>query len=479
MPQVDHTEWKTVYHVLVNAWELPDNLLELAAMCGKAYEITKLALASGWTIKRWSTVRTLGRLRSLRQKLSLAVARSYEDMEEYVLDAPHEAFNATALLFLLQCNLRAMESTLEEPPDELTPDEMAELARERVLCFDSDPRDYAQVDTYVALFCIASRWFEIVPGDAFWKYLSLLELRAAELVVALGDEETYDGSIAWTAKITVAPGEEELVAASSEYVSALATMFALFARGGQLLKVLSEEKGEPSLDFEEVAPGLDMDAMVEGLRAWRSKEIASYQEASSRKQMEKAIRELCTYPGEKERYARGHQGTVSRDVFAILEGSRPSLQVSWLSSELGKGGPEKLMDEASLGKFGTAVATLKLFDMHCEGRLAFPWWSLCVVVERDGFKDMAKILARSEPVIVQCMGRIDVFYQRKLYQTRTVERALVLWTVIVARKKTYRMVNATWAVGKFDDLVRQWRGSEEEGGAHADEPSPMNVVEVG
>lgn len=446
----------------------PDDLLELSEFFSVAYDLTNTALVKGWefTTTRKNTLRLL---REFRKKLDNISSHRYDTLRDYNLSGRGVRWNIIALIFMLKCNILIMESTLSRYKS-LTIEEKKKLVCEGLLTRAKEIKSYTQIELYEAIMCLNVNWHNLNDSKEIWQYIEKLQVRAAQLIIIPGEKSVFDGPSTWRKSIT-----ETQYTSSHEYVSDLSTLFTLFLRSKAVHKLFSVELGI-SKEITGKAGGYDLDVISTSFRKWVETEINGYQESSFKSQLKKTINTLCGYLGEPERYARDHQGIMAKDVFAIIEHSRPPLQVAWWTSNLGKGNPKELLNHDVLGSYPPSVVTLKIFHSFCESRVnGFKWWNNSVVMEHDVYRTLAAVgkqkehgkmalVARKEPLIVQHMGEFNVFYNKKFFRTRTVEIAISLWVIIsvTARDAKFKLLNNIYDLSRLSELLAEWNNESEQ-----------------
>lgn len=329
----------------------------------------------------------------------------------------------------------------------------------------------SQTELYESLQCIASKWFEIYPFDALWEYLFALQKRAAVLCAMRGDEKMFDGRDMWKQECS-----GEYFAASQEYISDIATQFALFFRARDIYEFLLVDNMVPT---PRDSPYEDTDRVAQNITDWLKKHIQTYEDGSFRVQVKNLILEHSKRPGESERYSRAHTGVVSQDIPAVLDVSRSNLEIKCLT-DLGKKGIRDFLDETKAGTFITSLVLFKIFHAYIFIKTDLPWWEYCFIDEEQCMEKGEILRCRKMPVIVQTMGSFDVFYQKELYKTNTASRALALWSLIIIRKhdSVYSMLNAKWDMSIVENMFKTEECDESEEEEEEDENFEDAIIEM-
>jgi hypothetical protein len=77
------------------------------------------------------------------------------------------------------------------------------------------------------------------------------------------------------------------------------------------------------------------------------------------------------------------------------------------------------------------LLSLKVIDTYFQTRYKLRWLSKYVIFSRDYFSQHIDISIRGHPVVIENFNDFNVLYENKVYQTRSVAAALLLWCRIV------------------------------------------------
>ena len=474
--------WSCPADVLRHEWPRAQNLRDFAVSCALAYEATKAGLSEGWRCE-WEPNVTLRKIRDARDVIMSALLLNYDKLRTYDLDGRSCRWNGVSVAFLLLCNLRRLALCISDDRVELTREEATELAESRALTSLKPSASLTQVEMYEALYCLSFRWNELEPSPALWKHVSLLEDRTVFLVTSVLPRSEIDGRTDWVRDVS-----NDARAASHEYVSDVATMLVLFAKSKRACRIVNDlatEKGSSKWRIVRARGKAGPYVLEEtklGYRKWLEREAASGRDTGSSKKIKETVSVLALFPGDRERYEREYQGRSTNDVATIMEVSRPSLEVSWWTTKLGKGDPMALFSEASSGKFASNVAVLKHFHMFMHAKYDFQWWINAVLVERSLLNDgkFEAATRRRPPSIVQIMGTFLVFYapKKRIYVSDQAEIAIVLWCYIVAvlLKGKFSLISTSKDLPCLKELLEEWKDGGRDPERAREKPKRLEVV---
>ena len=404
---------------------------------------------------------TLRKIRETRETIKNVLLLNYDKLRSYDLDGRSCRWNGISVAFLLLCNLRMLALCISPLRSELTLEEARPLAEGHALTSLKLPRAFTQVETYEALYCLSFRWNELGPSPALWKYVHLLEDRVAELVTSVLPRSEIDGRSEWVRDVT-----DDARATSHEYTSDVATMMIIFFKSEKAWEIVHElaaKKGSTKwtiIPAKGKAGAYVLSEMKLGYRRWLERDVSVLGDSS--KQVRNTVSILAMFPGDTERYEREYQGRSTSDVATIMEVSRPSLEVSWWTTKMGRGDPMALFSTAAVGEFASNVAVLKHFHMFMHAKHDFEWWTSVVLVERSLLND-GKLQAathRRPPSIVQIMGSWLVFdaSKRRIFVSDRAEIAIVLWCYIVAvlRGGKFSLISTSRELPFLRELLDGW-----------------------
>lgn len=458
----------------------------------QVYRVLNSMIASGIDLPERSEEWLVSRLRFLYAMFGEYVASRYRSIRGYDLTGDSAKWNDVSLCFHIQNSILVVLDKVTQgkhmPP--LNAKELAD--RELLVLPKKNMRDYTQMELYLAVSCVASRWNIITYCDSLPLLLYHLHLRTAYLCVERNQSHVMDGRDgkdklhSASIKPKINPNDKALrkeYSCSADFISDLACMISS-------MRVSLYNRNLATHDFVELSErgeweGYSPEKVVKGFKEWIVNEAKHLESVSFKNDARKSILLMAAMrPGDYERYMRDHAGRSVEDANAIVEHVRPPVSASWWSSQSARGGiPKLIRDEDPLFR---SIAILKTFHQCCNTKAHFQWWALCFIQDKEIPSRLDHMRVQREPIVLKQMGEFNVWYKQKIYRTVSVERALVMWTITMVAH-----MDCEFTDPKFDrirlpflrSMLETWNGGKLENERvyeplFDDLPQPMQCDDV-
>jgi hypothetical protein len=507
----------TLSEALMWTGDLPEDLYSFSGYCVFLADLLASATATGWDDPDMSTDvarrRIVHLLDSLRRRKSCRLA----EFNAYKLSGNYAMWTLTNTVFLIECYLLLFLLEVNPQAFERTAADVHVYLREEALLLFRPPgtssssssgisiSSYTQMQLHDTLFLLSSRWNTLhCVQERMGPALNHLQLRAAQLVCCAHTETVMDGEDG-EHRIKVAGQRMDQTRRSqvrfrlsSEMFSQMATWFSYFQRSLEAMRSFKRPTDAPLPGHAEEflgkqVPPQDIDwlfydstesssetmwrkkkrsregakpleeEVLPNLRAWLASQMGASLEGKAAELVKRTLGQLRLRPGEAERYARGNNGIFASDPASAMDYSRtPHQTASWGTALDGQGLKRILQGEGNYAGLMQGALVCRIFDSYWQRKTSgrFEWGTQNVLLERDFFskEHQQSLQEREHPVILQCMGEYNVWFRGELLRTRTAERAVLLWSVLVAERLRCRVNVGTdsWDVAQLRTLLQEW-----------------------
>lgn len=227
--------------------KIPENKNDFGILCEQMYNITKVAIASGYSVEGKSEKWVITKLTNLRKMLWTYVVTNYDKICSYDLPQLSSHSNTPSIVFILNAHLLVILDVTKSfaantsPNRQIGPStdknneiDTRELVRLELLVYPKKQiNDLSMIELQNTLHALAIKWFSISYSETIRLYVENLERRAAYLVVGRNDKTCMDGKdirdkIATINVGTSKDGKDQIqqvkYSCSTEYISDIATI---------------------------------------------------------------------------------------------------------------------------------------------------------------------------------------------------------------------------------------------------------------
>ena len=460
---------------------LPTNIYSYACLCVELYDITNQVIGRGLDIpdknEEW-VVKCIIRLRDIVSKY---VITKYDELKSYTLPRASSRWNTISLSFLINSNLFIIldsllsdNNVISKLPDEynfnyfnMMKSDDDHLGKLEIIVYPSKKvRDYTMLELQNTLACLSSKWFELEYSKELENYVYRLELRAAYIVVGRMRSDVMDGmdDRDRTPIITKSMNpnrrrdlmmNEMTYACSSEYISDVFSILARFKQSLYFRTSISSEIIE--VDITKTWEGYKPKLIFEQMTKWFNSEASLLQGPKFKDDIRQLLLTVAGKRlGDAERFTRANAGLTETDPMTVIEESRTPMQSTWWNSTLVQGGVPKLLHNQN--KFIRSLTIAKVFHRWCETWMKFNWWIHCFYLEATLRRKTENLQLHEEPLIIQQMGEFNIWFAKKVYRTKTIEYAIIMWVVVMCNQMDakFKGMREEWDLSPIRNQLNKW-----------------------
>jgi hypothetical protein len=348
------------------------------------------------------------------------------------------------------------------------------MIENELILFNKPFHTYTQMELYQQLQVLGGRWHELHGCySKLQDLVDILELRAAWIVVGRHPEKVMDGKLGehkLVAREAAISNTSQLFSCSLLFVDNLSCILEDFYLSFSIRKKLDSyctvttDTDAVIEDYccNQLGPSVQVQSdhatVLKGMRVWLEREASDVADDKFKDMLRAKSVNVSLRAGELQVYMRDNGGVKPNSGVAVIETTRPPTQVTWwVTKSIQRSLGITLNDQLPLVK---NVITCMLFHTFCESELRFPWANKCMVLEKD-FNEREIVFRSSgehSPVIIQCIGSYHVYMNNVLYETHTLEDAIIMWLILVEREcdNEYASVLETWNLEAATNLIRVW-----------------------
>jgi len=365
------------------------------------------------------------------------------------------------------------------------------LKQFELICFSNKPiREYTQNEIIITMQSLSENWRHVnntnnnsINGyKIFDKYINLLELRVAELSILHFDETVLDGRDRQEkvfVKTIIGSGTTDkqktnrninLFAASFEFITNMSSIISHFQIGLKVrdrLITLTPNKSPVTLTYNYWNNTRYAPYLIAGFRSWAKRNVSIMQAAKFRDKIKKTVFNYSLRLGEDETYSRNNGGISTKNILSIIEQTRTPLQNAYFNLELLPIDISSILPSFQNASVSTpfeynyigSIITALVFRYHCESDMVFDWWMFNFLDDLEYFQQ-DKVLHgwRKEPFIIHYFSEFNIWFNGKLYLTKEIDIALILWTVIMVDKLKCKFVTTSkiFQLTNLRNLLNAW-----------------------
>lgn len=450
--------------------EIPfDDQYRLSFLLAKMNKVLSAVISSGnTTVERQTDKWVIEKLTSLKNRLLDNTCHRYREYRAYQLSGAYTRWSTSALIFHVCSSIWVILNHLLGnyvlPP--LEDDKLADMF---VIMYPNKRiSDYSQIELRTALRCLSLKWNSLHYSPCLQIFIDYLNLRAAILCVGMYTSAVLDGKegtdkFKATTNKSHNPNDRLILSSfscSPDYISDISSMI-LTMRCSLYFRTLSTSQ-IVELGVRDRMESYDPSILEKGFLLWLKDEVATLEGATFKTDLRSAILHFCALkPGDYEKYMRDNSGRTATDPAVVIEHCSTPLQAVWWTSASLRGGIPKLIEDPNPEI--RSITILKAFHHSCKTKSQFDWWLNCFVTERDIVQKQDKMKKQEAPMVLKQMGEYNLWFNGTIYRTRTVIRALILWTVTMVVHLKCKFVDANFAKQKLtclSDFLRIWNGGK-------------------
>lgn len=433
----------------------------------RLYDMSMAALAEGWQDDQLSDRTKAELLRQLIVRLRRDRALNREIQTLYKLTGSYAKWNTAMDVYLLECHLLLMLEAYGTFFTDTRKEANAYCSDLGICTLNSLELEISrltQKQLFHVMFNLATHWNGLECNSQQMPILlDHLHLRAAHLTVSTHKEKVMDCTHSMkkyrsvdlqSNPIGVNEGDPDcLYRCSAEYTCEMSSWFCHFQCSMEMLRYLGGAYKDPEPDPEQPPPFICREIAVssgawqdysvkegvDNLNTWLMDELNTLQDGRFNDSCKKELISFSLRPAEAERYTRAKNGLRAADNSAVLELCRTAQQVSYWIAMFDHVGVKFIM-EKNMGIFkgllhNVLCAMVTDFALQRRMKGKFSWWANCILFERDFFGQLAMLQIFEEPIMLMCMGEVNVYFAKKLYRTRTFEHAMLMWSILIVEKR--------------------------------------------
>lgn len=458
------TSITTFAHIIVIK-ELPfDDDVRLSFTISQMNAVLTRTIASGDTHVEGKTERTIiDSLIKLRKLLMDNTCLRYRELRMYQLTGEFARWSPCSLLFHI-CSLILVILNHLTRDAFLIPLDEKKLAELCVLMYPRKKiRDYTQIELRTAIKCLAYRWSSLNYDPVLSVLLDHLNMRAAMLCVSRNTADILDGKEGVDKFKAIShkahnPNDKLIFreySCSPDYISDLASMIthmrvSIFQREmitDQIIAIQDSHKWE----------GYDPKILEAGFKAWIKAEVAFLEGQKFKEDLREIIMQICALKsGDYERYMRENSGRTAVASVVVEYSGTPLQGAFWTSTSL-RGGIPKLIEDPNISI--RSIAILQAFHHACKTKSQFNWRLYCFISENELISKFDNLKRQRAPIVIKQLGEFNLWYMDKIYRTRTIEKALILWTLTMVYHLQCEFKDTKYQIQKLEcleDFVRTW-----------------------
>ena len=441
---------------------LPTELHELCAFILRLYEISCYVIVRGVKDASMSDEELVTGLDKIIAALANVRVARYGELVMYQLTGNNAKWNMITALFTLEIQLFIIRNGVSPLAIENTLRIVSSL--KFMVYKDISVENYTQRQLYDTMYVIASRWKSIEYSIELVKLINAFKTRLAYLCIGLHGPDIMDGS-----KIHKIPhGDTGKFGASLEFISDMAVIITTFEIDISVMNFF-ESNGTGFQSMGKTLFDYDIESCCYGLISWiLEDQLPCLSDGKIKMVLKKTMLSLSLRPGERERYARYRGGIFIQDPLTIMEHCRTAQQVLYWQRRFDGKDIKNIVQRAINGVKDLVynVLVAKIIDMFWErtSNGAFKWWSMAVLMASDFYVFKDKLLQCTEPIIIQSVGEWNLYYEGTLYITKTIDKAVVIWMIILYKKRqsTYTNYEESWDLSPIRDLLRSWSSYQDD-----------------
>lgn len=408
----------------------------------------------------------LARLVNLRGMLADWSCREYRELRNYQLHGASAKWSQCSLVFHVCSSMLVLIHALSRG-SYLKPIDVDYLSSRCLLMHPTKQISaYTQTELRQAACCLASRWNSLEFHPSLADLLEHLHCRVAFLTVGRHAADVLDGKegrdkFRTAVSKPINPNDRLIrreFSCSPDYISDIASMLTSMRTSIYLRTVLTDRI--ESLDATPKWEGYDSSALEIGFARWLKGEVGMLEGQKFKDDLRTAIMLMCALrPGDYERYMRDNSGRTATDAAVVIEHCFTPLQGAWWTSTSLRGGIPKLIEDPN--PTVRSVTVLKVFHHACKSKSQFNWWLNCFAWENDVLQKTDMLRKQRAPVVIRQLGEYNLWYLDKIYRTKTVQRALIMWTITMVSHFQCTFTDSRCTSQKLDFLagfLREWNG---------------------
>lgn len=455
----EKVKFKKLVDLLRDHIDIPTDMDELSCYLLRAYQITVHVIGQGIKDNTMTDEQAVERIDKFIENINTTIGLRYKEFSAYCLTGVFGKWNVISQFFLLKMNLLLIRNSIKNYTFE-NPEQCAT----ELMCMVYDGKkieNYTQQELYDIIYTLAAKWKYMEYSPDVDTLLDALQFRASIICVGLHTDAVFDSE--HPNHRIVHKEEKGQYAAAIEFISDIASMFSLFQRSIQINEFFAEEFEIYDFELDNSCKGFDVPTCCNGLLEWIIEdELPCLSDGKIKQLLKNTMLNMCLRPGEKERYARFRGGVFVKDPITVMEHCRTSQQVYHWNQRFDGKDIKSIMEKAAAGVKDMVfnIILAKIFDMYWDRSTdgEFKWWANTIITEKDFFDSRENIIQHEMPIIVEIMGEWNVFYEKILIRTITMDVAIVLWTIILFRKcnSTYKNYEVSINVAPVGQLLEKW-----------------------
>jgi hypothetical protein len=457
---------------------VPEGNKSLTEFCVDMIHVFNQAIARGFDVP-YDEEDLFKRIDRLVRAIRNYQCQYYSSLKSYELEAESAKWNSNGFLFHLICTIYLFrDSTYEKlhPKQHIIKKlDYDYLYQKELLLYPEKKsiRSYTQLELHNTLLLISSRWHYIEYDERVYDYLEELSFRGAQFAIHKYTGDIMDGKEDRDKTIEAAPKSTNpnvrrpppKYSSSPDYVVDLASLFTHFYSSFFYRTFITTEAHYSNMDHDETTKwnGYDTSKIVKRFSEWIVEEAKTLKGTKFKESVKKTLLIAAFQrPGDFERFERDNAGLSLRDAQTVIENSRTAAQISWYTVDALRGGIPRLINSSDLVVRSITIA--KVFHFWCESRMKFSWWIYCFVLEQDimtAWERTIRLIRR--PIIIQQIGEFNVWYKETIYRTITIEKAIVLWVIMMVvihncgfKRRTTEFEYSVTTLYALKELLKKW-----------------------
>lgn len=437
--------------------ELPNQIYEFANLCDQMDTISRSVINGGVSLPAMTTKVFISKLLNLRERLWEISVTQYDVIKAYSLPASASRSNTISLIFIINSNLLVLlHYVISNSPkaelgghsiDLVKPNYREdELSKYDILIYDKPVLEFTQIELQNSIHRLAIQWNTTHYSVDIESYVSMLELRSAQIIIGRASGDVMDGKIHKDRVENVQNNKKNdgdiKFSCSSEYVSDIATIITRIRQSLYYRNKFKNDmiEADPMREWD----GFNVFAMKNKLLDWLDVVVKNMEGGKFKDDARLMIMTLAGKRfGDQERFSRDNGGLESDDYSLIIDHCRTPMQSSWWTSILLIGGLPQLLK--SKHKYIRSLSVANVFHKYCDAFVKFDWWKFCFFSENNLRTKINRLKLIDAPLVIQQMGEFNVWYNKKMYRTKEIEYAILMWCIIIYKHENcqYRRVADT------------------------------------